>query len=114
MTTKRINSKAKGKTGELELAHYLTDHGYPARRGQQFQGTPESPDIICESLDKIHFECKRTEKAKLYDWMKQAQKDAGEKQIPVVCHRRNNSEWLAILPLDKLLHILTYTEYVHL
>lgn len=103
---KKINSKKKGSRGELELAHYLTDAGFPARRGQQFQGTPESPDIICESLDKFHIECKRTEIAKLYPWMAQALADKAEDQVPVIMHRKSQQEWLAVLRLKDFLELV--------
>lgn len=54
---KRKNSCAKGKSGELQLAKLLTSLGYPARRGQQFKGTKDSPDVVCDSI-KAHIECK--------------------------------------------------------
>jgi hypothetical protein len=45
-----MNSRNKGKRGELEAAHMLTHEGFPARRGQQFSGGTDSPDVVCESL----------------------------------------------------------------
>ena len=100
-----MNSRDKGKRGELELSHFLTDHGHPARRGQQFSGGPDSPDVICKSLP-FHFEVKRTECLSLYPAMQQAANDAGEGSVPMVIHRRNRREWLAILRLDDLLELL--------
>lgn len=47
---KPINSRAKGKRGELQLAHKLTELGYPAERGQQRKGGEDSPDVICDRL----------------------------------------------------------------
>ncbi|HET6628419.1 MAG TPA: hypothetical protein VFG91_01460 [Woeseiaceae bacterium] len=41
----------------------------------------------------------------MYEAMAQARADAGEK-LPVVAHRRNNCEWLAILSMTDLLAIL--------
>ena len=105
-TVKKINSKKKGSRGELELAHFLTDHGFVARRGMQFQGTPESPDIICDSLSQFHIECKRTERGNLYNWLWQADKDRSENQIPVVMHRRSDQEWVAILKLENFLKVI--------
>lgn len=100
-----MNSRDKGKRGELELSHFLTEHGFPARRGQQFSGSPDSPDVICKSLP-FHFEVKRTECLSLYPAMQQAVNDAGEGSVPLVAHRRNRREWLAILRLDDLLELL--------
>lgn len=98
------NSRAKGKVGELELAHFLTDHGFPARRGQQFKGGPGSADIESDhpALAPFHFECKRAEAGNPYVWLDQAIRDAGNK-VPIVAHRRNKEDWIAILPLSDLL-----------
>ena len=102
-----INSKTKGKVGELELAHYLTDAGHPARRGQQFQGTPDSPDIVCPTLSQYNLECKRKEKLSLYQAMEQAESDCGEGQSPVVIHRRNKKRWVSIMYLDDWLELVS-------
>lgn len=106
LTQKKINSRAKGSRGELELSKFLTDHGFPARRGQQFQGSPDSPDIVCDSLKQYHIECKRVERGNPYLWIEQANKDKGEFQSPVVMHRRSDKPWLAILYLEDLLELL--------
>tara|TARA_Y100000310_G_scaffold321537_1_gene379279 strand:+ start:434 stop:664 length:231 start_codon:yes stop_codon:yes gene_type:complete len=36
-----VNSRQKGKRGELEVVHLLKEYGFEARRGQQFKGTSE-------------------------------------------------------------------------
>ncbi len=101
-----MNSKQKGKRGELELSAVLREQGFEARRGQQFKGSPESPDVI--GLPGHHIECKRVEALSLYDALAQAQADAGPNDIPLVCHRRNGKPhhplpWVAILHLDDYL-----------
>jgi Holliday junction resolvase len=91
-------SKRKGATGEREFARYLTEkHGIEASRGVQYQGSPDSPDIIVPSLPKLHFEVKRTETLSLYAAMEQAINDAGDKKIPIVAHRRSHKDWLIVL-----------------
>jgi len=99
------NSNRKGKAGERELAAFLTDNGHPARRGQQFSGGPESPDVTCPSLPGIHWESKRCERLRLDEAIHQAVMDAGQR-VPVVAHRRNRGEWLAVLRLSDLLGLL--------
>ena len=99
-----MNSRDKGKRGELELSHFLTEHGFPARRGQQFSGGPESPDVICKSLP-FHFEVKRTERLRLHEAMNQATNDAGD-MTPAVAHRRNRDEWLVTMRLSDLLELV--------
>jgi len=107
-----INSKQKGKAGELEAVRVLKEHGFSdARRGQQFKGTPDSPDIICPSLGAFHFEVKRTERLNLYDAIGQAEKDAGD-STPVVMHRKNNHKWVAILHFDDFVDIVKETDLI--
>lgn len=60
------SSRDKGGRGERELAKFLTDRGFPAQRGCQHAGGPDSPDVKCESLDEFHIEVKRTEKLTLF------------------------------------------------
>lgn len=88
-------SRRKGCRGELELAALMREHGLEARRGQQFSGSPDSPDVV-SSLEWLHPEVKRAEKISLYQAMAQAIADCGDR-MPVVFHRRNHSEWLVIL-----------------
>lgn len=100
---KKINSRAKGCRGELELAHILSLRGFEAKRGRQFKGSPDSPDIECEALAPFHIECKRVEALSLYKAMSQSEKDCGSHQLPIVMHRKSGQEWLAILKLDDFL-----------
>ena len=94
-------SRRKGATGERELARELTRVlGVEARRGRQFSGSPDSPDVVT-SLDGVHFECKRTEVFQLYKSLDQETRDAGGK-IPVVAHRKNGREWVVVVRLGDL------------
>lgn len=105
--TKKINSRAKGARGELELAKYLQGYGFDARRGQQFKGGSDSPDVVSNALDALGFqvECKRVEAGNLYNWLEQAKRDAGDK-TGVVMHRRSDKPWVAILDLGDFLDLL--------
>jgi Holliday junction resolvase len=107
---KRINSRQKGAEGEREFAHYLSDKGLLARRGQQFSGGTDSPDVVCEGLPKVHFEVKRVQAGNPYDWLAQAQRDAVLK-MPVVAHRRNGKDWIAIVPMEVLIGLLIQHEW---
>ena len=105
-----VNSKRKGKNGELELAKKLREHGYDVRRSVQYNGKEEDGQADLLGLPGIHIECKRTEALRLYDAVDQAKRDSqGKNQIPVVFHRRNDCEWLAIMPLDNFMEI--YREF---
>jgi Holliday junction resolvase len=106
-----MNSRAKGCRGEREWRDQLREAGFQARRGQQFSGGNESPDVVCPSLPTIHWEVKRTETLSIYTAMTQACTDAGKK-IPVVAHKRNNRPWLCILSAEDFLTILRRSDLV--
>ena len=93
--TKAINSRQKGARGEREWRDHLIANGYEARRGQQFSGSPDSPDVVCDL--PFHFEVKRVEKLSVDKAVKQAEDDCGEK-MPVVAHKKNRGQWLVTMP----------------
>lgn len=96
-----MNSNRKGKVGERELASKFKEEGWDARRGQQYQGGEESPDVVVGDLPWLHVECKRTKRQfRLWDAMAQAKADASEGQIPAVFHRRNRSPWVVVLTFE--------------
>ena len=104
------SSREKGKRGEREAALFLTDQGFPARRGVQYRGGPDSPDLVCPSLSKLHFEVKRAEKVSVYDAIQQAGDDAPLDTIPVVLHRRNDHCWVVVLYASDFLSIVRESE----
>ena len=108
--SKRLNSRQKGVTGEREFAQVLQERKLCARRGQQFAGGTDSPDVICTSLSNIHFEVKRVQAGNPYLWLEQAIRDAGDLNYPVVAHRRNGKDWIAIVEMDFLLDLLIRRE----
>ena len=95
-----LNSRAKGADAERELAKVIAElFGITARRGQQFSGSPDSPDVV--AWPGVHIECKRTEALRLYPAMAQAERDCGDK-VPVVIHRRSRDSWMLTVRLDRL------------
>jgi hypothetical protein len=101
-----MNSRRKGKVGEREFAALLREHGFDARRGQQFSGSPDSPDVVSDALAWLHVEVKRVQNLNLADACAQAERDqtgsglnaAGaakpKKLAWIVAHRRNHAPWL--------------------
>ena len=99
-----MNSRQKGKRGELGLAKALREAGYEARRGQQYSGTETSADVV--GLPGIHIECKRVEALRLYDALAQARRDTGESgDCPAVFHRKNHEPWVVIMYMDDWLDL---------
>ena len=93
-----MNSRRKGKEGELSLAKKLREYGYDARRSQQYAGINGDADVV--GLPNIHIECKRVERLNIYDAIAQSQRDARDGELPVVMHRKNHSDWLVTMTLD--------------
>jgi len=100
-----MNSRRKGKVGEREFAALLREHGFDARRGQQFSGSPDSPDVVSDALAWLHVEVKRVQNLNLADACAQAEGDCGSKPW-VVAHRRNHAPWLITMRAETFLNFL--------
>jgi len=90
-------SRNKGKRGEREVAKLLTLRGYPARRGVQYKGGLNSPDVICEPLNFVHIEAKWVNKLNLYTAFEQAKSEAGMEKVPVVIQKADRKEVLVTM-----------------
>lgn len=97
-----INSKAKGKRAELEIAALLREYGYEARRGVQYHGGEDSPDVV--GLPGVHIEVKHVERLNINEAMEQADRDSGD-NMPVVMHRRNRTPWLVTMHFDSFMRL---------
>lgn len=96
-----MNACKKGKAGEREAAHFLSElFGLPVARGAQHAGGVESPDV--RGVPGIHFEVKRVQALNLGAAMAQAERDAGAELVPVVLHRRNREGWRMTFRADDL------------
>jgi Holliday junction resolvase len=115
-----VNSRAKGARGERQWRDELRANGYMAQRGQQFAGSPDSPDVVCDELDWIHFEVKAVERLNIWDAMDQARKDAvdggwlmvdGRRagKVPIVAHKRNHRPWLITMTAETFFEFLRGT-----
>ena len=102
-----INSRQKGKAGELELANKLKEYGYETKRSVQYNGKDGQADVV--GLPNIHIEVKRVEQLNLYNAMDQAKRDAKNGDFPTVFHRKNRCNWLVTMELEDFMEI--YEEY---
>lgn len=97
-----VNSRRKGKEGELELARILRTYGFDTRRGQQFKGGGDSPDVM--GLPGVHIECKRVQSLNIEKAMVQSRTDAeGTDDVPVVIHRKDREKWKVTMDLDEFM-----------
>ena len=98
-----VNSKQKGARFERELSKIFQSYGYEnARRTAQYCGnTGDASDVI--GLPGIHVEAKMQERMRLYEWIAQAENDAGNKRVeplPSVFHKQSRKEILVTMRLD--------------
>ena len=101
-----MNSREKGKRGELELAKTLRGYGYDARRTVQYSGKDGDGDLC--GLPGIHIECKRNEHLNITDALTQSTADAmnaNRGEIPVVMHRKNNERWKVTMDLKDFMRL---------
>ncbi len=105
-----MNSRRKGKTGELALVRKLKEYGYDVRRSQQYAGINNDADVV--GIDHLHIECKYTAQGhgNTYDWIDQAKRDKRPDEIPVVMHKKvskeyKGNEWLVTMTLDDFMQI---------
>ena len=103
-----MNSRDKGQRGERQWRDELRAAGYAARRGQQFCGSPESPDVVCDDLRWAHFEVKHVERLNIVEAMEQARLASGGK-VPIVAHRRNFTPWLVTMDAETFFQFLRGT-----
>lgn len=92
-----VNGNAKGKVGEREVAELMRKNGFEARRGQQFSGGGDSPDVV-HNMKGFHIEVKRTGKqTDIFKAMAQATRDKKQEDVPLVFHRKNNQDWVVVM-----------------
>jgi len=99
------NSRQKGKRGELEVVHLLKSYGFEARRGQQFKGTEDSPDVI-HSMKGFFIEVKLRQAFNLHATIHQADMEAADNESALVFHRKNGEAWLVTMYAEDFLEII--------
>ena len=111
-----MNSRRKGKDGELRLVKKLKEYGYDVRRGQQYSGANGDADVV--GIDHLHIEVKYCANGhgSTYEWIEQSKRDAKADEIPVVMHKKVSSadrgnEWLVTLRLDDFMSMWSEYDY---
>lgn len=101
----KINSRQKGARGERMWRDELRAAGFTARRGQQFSGGADSPDVLCEELKDLHQEVKFVENLNLIKATEQAERDGSGKHW-IVAHKKNRTPWLVTMNADLFFKLL--------
>jgi hypothetical protein len=95
-------SRDKGVKGEREVGKAFEIGGFPVR-GLEGQGDHL---IVTGSDVTLHIEVKRAETLRLPLWTRQAENEAPQGTVPIVCYRSNREPWRASLKLDDLIALL--------
>lgn len=92
-------SVQKGARAEREVADILKKRGYTVERGGT-QSYGQRPDLF--GLNHVHLEIKRSETAKIWNWMEQSRQDAAKFKdgYPTVIFRRSRSNWMICMELE--------------
>lgn len=103
LTLMAINSRKKGKAGELEAKDHWNRllPGANARRSQQHSGTESASDLISPGTPGLWLEVKRVQALNLQAVMEKSKEQCGE-LAPVVLHRKNDSDWLVTFRLEDI------------
>jgi len=108
---KKINSRAKGASGEREFANLLYDHlGVKLERKlDQCRGgghdltLSDTSTPVAQYLDRYAFEIKRHSTAtrgKIADWWEQAKRQAiAANKLPLLAHRQDRDDWRIVIPI---------------
>jgi hypothetical protein len=89
------------------VAELLREFGYNARRGQQFAGGGDSPDVVSD-LEGFHIEVKRTGKqTDVFAALDQAKRDRKPGEDALVFHRKNNKDWIIAMDAREFLRLVT-------
>jgi Holliday junction resolvase len=105
-----MNSNRKGKRGERSFCDLLRAHGFTARRGQQYSGSPDSPDVVCPELP-FHFEVKAGNTHSLDAAFRQCASECGG-STPVVSSKRDHGDWMVYLRASDFLTIMQHSDLV--
>ena len=106
-----MNSKAKGKRGELYVVNKFKDYGYKCNRTAQYKGNTGRADDI-EGIDYIHAEVKFVENLNISKAMGQAVRDseASEREaMPTVFHKKSREDLLVTMRFTDWIKL--YGEY---
>ena len=100
-----MNSRAKGKRGELEVREPLAN-GLGINPDQICRNGQTSGDVCADNTvapcPNLHVETKRRKAIAATQFMDQAVRDARPGQTPIVVMRQDRGEWLAMVRVADL------------
>lgn len=82
-------SRAKGRTGEQEVAQLFTDAGHSVLQLQRNRS--DMADLLIDGW--LYVDAKRQERWQLREWIKQVRECAPDGTVPAVVFRSNYEDW---------------------
>jgi Holliday junction resolvase len=103
-------SREKGARAEREVCAILREHGHIAARtpmsgGSHWKGDIHNPDGG-PSIQGHHLEVKMVEKLAIPRWLRQAEADCPEGDVPVLVFRQSRQPWRVVVPLEYWLNLV--------
>lgn len=98
------SERRKGAAGELEVARIFQTAGFDCDRTPNSGGLRLRGDLHGDL--PVHVEVKRQETARPWLWAAQARADSPAGATWLVAMRRSHDEWLAMLPLVRVVRLL--------
>lgn len=94
-------SRDKGKLGEREVGHMLTDWNFDHARHQDGTGQP------CDfEFEGIVLEVRRREQLRIVAWSNEIEDKTPDHKTPAVAYRTNGEPWRVSLPLIDFLDLV--------
>ena len=105
MTISGKGRRDKGVKGEREVTKLFAERGFDVR-GLEGLGDQIATKGSPGALLAFHLECKRQERLKVSEWLRQCVEETPEGMVPLLAYRRSHEDWVAVLPLESLLDLL--------
>jgi hypothetical protein len=107
-----LNSRQKGKRGELEARNYVREHWHSPQCIRSAQAGGAFAADLLNAGEGLHVEVKRRQRIAATHFMKQAEQDCGDMEVPVVLMREDNyPTWMVMFRIedtDKFLEIIRH------
>jgi Holliday junction resolvase len=87
--------RAKGVRGEHEVLKLFREHGFDVRGLEGLGDHYASKGRI-----RLHLECKRQERLRIPEWMRQCEEEAPGGTLPVLAYRRSHENWKVVMDID--------------
>jgi hypothetical protein len=94
-----IDSRAKGKRGELQVVATFNRGGFNCWRTPNSGAFHHSPGDI-RGIPGLHVECKDQKVLRIKEWIAQAEKDCEPGNIPVLVYKTAPGRWQVSMDLE--------------